>query len=314
MGVPSMKKFLLVLLVVMTAICLAACGGSSNTSNPTGSSAQSEPSAGGSSSASKRVSIQEEVIFDQNDIKVTAKSLDPTGSIFGATVAVLIENNSSKNITVQARNSAVNGVMVDTLFSCDVTAGKKANDAITFSASDLKRAGIEVIKEIQFQLHFFNAESWDTIVDSDPIIITTDADPSFVQEYDDSGVVLLDTKGFRIVATTPHRNSYMLPDYPVGEQKIAVCIGTELSGLSDTIMNEADDFLMIPMYGFTESFNLSVSAAIILSNLTEKLRKSSCPWKLSRDEYTELKLQWFTSTIKRGDLLVKHFYDSMNES
>lgn len=195
-----MKKFLLVLLVVMTAICLAACGGSSNTSNPTGSSAQSEPSAGGSSSASKRVSIQEEVIFDQNDIKVTAKSLDPTGSIFGATVAVLIENNSSKNITVQARNSAVNGVMVDTLFSCDVTAGKKANDAITFSASDLKRAGIEVIKEIQFQLHFFNAESWDTIVDSDPIIITTDADPSFVQEYDDSGVVLLDTKGFRIVA------------------------------------------------------------------------------------------------------------------
>jgi predicted small secreted protein len=195
-----MKKFLLVLLVVMTAICLAACGGSSNTSNPTGSSAQSEPSAGGSSSASKRVSIQEEVIFDQNDIKVTAKSLDPTGSIFGATVAVLIENNSSKNITVQARNSAVNGVMVDTLFSCDVTAGKKANDTITFSASDLKRAGIEVIKEIQFQLHFFNAESWDTIVDSDPIIITTDADPSFVQEYDDSGVVLLDTKGFRIVA------------------------------------------------------------------------------------------------------------------
>lgn len=195
-----MKKFLLVLLVVMTAICLAACGGSSNTSNPTGSSAQSEPSAGGSSSASKRVSIQEEVIFDQNDIKVTAKSLDPTGSIFGATVAVLIENNSSKNITVQARNSAVNGVMVDTLFSCDVTAGKKANDAITFSASDLKRAGIEVIKEIQFQLHFFNTESWDTIVDSDPIIITTDADPSFVQQYDDSGVVLLDTKGFRIVA------------------------------------------------------------------------------------------------------------------
>jgi predicted small secreted protein len=210
MGVPSMKKFLLVLLVVMTAICLAACGGSSNTSNPTGSSAQSEPSAGGSSSASKRVSIQEEVIFDQNDIKVTAKSLDPTGSIFGATVAVLIENNSSKNITVQARNSAVNGVMVDTLFSCDVTAGKKANDAITFSASDLKRAGIEVIKEIQFQLHFFNAESWDTIVDSDPIIITTDADPSFVQEYDDSGVVLLDTKGFRIVAQGLDKTSSIL--------------------------------------------------------------------------------------------------------
>ena len=150
------------------------------------------------------------MIFDQNDIKVTAKSLDPTGSIFGATASVLIENNSSKNITVQARNSRVNRVMVDTLFSCDVTAGKKANDAITFSASDLKRAGIEVIKEIQFQLHFFNAESWDTIVDSDPIIITTDADPSFVQEYDDSGVVLLDTKGFRIVAQGLDKTSSIL--------------------------------------------------------------------------------------------------------
>ena len=103
-------------------------------------------------------------------------------------------------MTVQARNSAVNGVMIDTMFSCDVAPGKKANDEITFSSSELKRAGIETIKEIQFQLHIFDADSWNTIVDSDPIVITTNADPSFVQEYDDDGVLLLDKQGFKIVA------------------------------------------------------------------------------------------------------------------
>lgn len=198
-----MKKFLSVLLVVLISISLAACGGSRDTGDqgtPTGSSTQSEPAGASASKTGKKVSIEEKVIFDQNDFKVTATSLDPTGSIFGPTLDVLVENNSSKSVTVQARNSAVNGVMIDTMFSCDVAPGKKANDGITFSSSELKRAGIETIKEIQFQLHFFDADSWNTIVDSDPIVITTNADPSFVQEYDDDGVLLLDKQGFKIVA------------------------------------------------------------------------------------------------------------------
>jgi len=198
-----MKKFLSVLLVVLISISLAACGGSSDTGDegtPTGSGTQSEPAGASASKTGKKVSIEEKVIFDQNDFKVTATSLDPTGSIFGATLDVLIENNSSKRVTVQARNSAINGVMVDTIFSCNVAPGKKANDEITFSSTDLKRAGIETIKEIQFQLHIFDADSWETIIDSDPIVITTNADPSFVQEYDDDGVLLLDKQGFKIVA------------------------------------------------------------------------------------------------------------------
>ncbi len=198
-----MKKFLSVLLVVLISISLGACGGSPDTGDQgisTGSSTQSEPAGVSASKTGKKVSIEEKVIFEQNDFKVTATSLDPTGSIFGPTLDVLIENNSSKSVTVQARNSAVNGVMIDTMFSCDVAPGKKANDEITFSSSELKRAGIETIKEIQFQLHFFDADSWNTIVDSDPIVITTNADPSFVQGYDDDGVLLLDKQGFKIVA------------------------------------------------------------------------------------------------------------------
>lgn len=198
-----MKKFLSVLLVVLISTSLAACGGSPDTGDqgtPTGSSTQSEPAGASASKTGKKVSIEEKVIFEQNDFKVTATSLDPTGSIFGPTLDVLIENNSSKSVMVQARNSAVNGVMIDTMFSCDVAPGKKANDEITFSSSELKRAGIETIKEIQFQLQFFDADSWNTIVDSDPIVITTNADPSFVQEYDDDGVLLLDKQGFKIVA------------------------------------------------------------------------------------------------------------------
>ncbi len=112
------------------------------------------------------------MIFDQNDIKVTAKSLDPTGSIFGATASVLIENNSSKNITVQARNSRVNRVMVDTLFSCDVLAGKKAFDDITFMKSDLEKNSIKDINEVDLSFHISDANSWNTILDSEPITIT----------------------------------------------------------------------------------------------------------------------------------------------
>ena len=79
--------------------------------------------------------------------------------------------------------------------------------------------------------------------------------------------------GYRIVATTPHKEDVMLDELPLN-QKTAVVFGTELEGLSDIALENADAFVKIPMYGFTESFNISVSAALTLFNLTERLRKS----------------------------------------
>lgn len=82
------------------------------------------------------VTIEEQVLFEGNDFKITATGIED--GLFGTDLKLLIENNSSQNITVQARNSNVNGFMVETMMSADVAAGKKANDSLTFETTGLK--------------------------------------------------------------------------------------------------------------------------------------------------------------------------------
>ena len=117
-------------------------------------------------------------------------------------------------------------------------------------------------------------------------------------------------KGYRIVATTPHENDCLLEELNLNS-KIALVFGTELDGLSETAINNADEFVKIPMYGFTESFNISVSAAIILHHLTEKLRKYSLNWELTDMEKTEIKLNWVKNVVKKSDLLEKEFLKNL---
>jgi len=144
------------------------------------------------------ISVDEQVLLNQEKIIITLKSLS-TDNIWGPSLKVLVENNRNEGIIVQTRNSAINGVMIESMFSCDVAAGKKANDEITFMSSDLETAQIETIKDIEFSFTIFNSESWDDIYDSDTIKITTSADESFVQSYDDSGFVVLNQNDFKIV-------------------------------------------------------------------------------------------------------------------
>ncbi|WP_163324368.1 TrmH family RNA methyltransferase [Draconibacterium mangrovi] len=118
----------------------------------------------------------------------------------------------------------------------------------------------------------------------------------------------LKKQGYRIVATTPHNNDLELQDFDITKGKTALVFGSELPGITETIMQEADEFLKIPMYGFTESFNISVSAAIILHHLTMKMRDSNdLNWQLSDEEKDELKMQWIRKTIKRSELIEKRF-------
>lgn len=104
-------------------------------------------------------------------------------------------------------------------------------------------------------------------------------------------------KGYKIIATTPHDNSCLLPDFKV-QDKIALFFGTEKEGLSDVVLREADGFLKIPMSGFTESLNISVSAAIILQKLTSELRNSDINWRLTEDEIVQKRLDWTKKSIK----------------
>ncbi len=114
-------------------------------------------------------------------------------------------------------------------------------------------------------------------------------------------------QGYRIVATTPHTNDKNLDEISI-DNKMALVFGTELKGLSETAIQNADEYLRIPMYGFTESYNISVSAALTLYTLTEKMRKSDIPWQLSEEEKLDILLEWTRRSIKRSDLIEKEFF------
>lgn len=132
------------------------------------------------------------------------------------------------------------------------------------------------------------------------------------QAEDNSPVAVshLRKKGYRIIATSPHINGTRLEDFDLSKGKAALFMGTERVGLSDYVIKEADELLRIPMYGFTESFNISVSAAIILHHLTLKLRSSEIEWQLQRHEKVEILLKWVRNNIKKVELLEKKFLES----
>lgn len=111
---------------------------------------------------------------------------------------------------------------------------------------------------------------------------------------------------YRIVATSPHKG-VPLQDFDISKPA-ALFFGTEKNGLSQEVLEEADDFISIPMFGFTESLNISVSAAIILQELTARLRKSEIPWQFSEEEKFEKRLDWAKKNIKSVEEIIERFY------
>jgi tRNA (guanosine-2'-O-)-methyltransferase len=116
----------------------------------------------------------------------------------------------------------------------------------------------------------------------------------------------LKTKGYTIVATLPDDNSCFLDELPL-ENPTAFLFGTELTGLSKEAVTAADKTVKIPMHGFTNSFNISNSVAIIVSYCIEKLRKSSITWQLTEDEKNEILFDWVQKSINKPELLIKRY-------
>jgi tRNA (guanosine-2'-O-)-methyltransferase len=124
-------------------------------------------------------------------------------------------------------------------------------------------------------------------------------------------ILKLKEQGYRIVATTPHEKDCNLEDLSV-DKPLALFFGTELTGISDTVREHADEFVKIPMYGFTESFNISVSAALCLHSLKEKLHKSEIGWHLNEIEKEELLLRWLKNSIPKVELIEKDYLAKKN--
>ena len=116
----------------------------------------------------------------------------------------------------------------------------------------------------------------------------------------------LKVDGFQIVATIPSPNAIKLDEFDISK-KSAFFFGTERKGLSLDVLNKADKFLTIPMVGFTESLNLSVSVAIILQTLTTKLRQSDIKWQLSEQELLETRIEWTKNSIRSLSDVLKRY-------
>ncbi|MGP8215922.1 MAG: TrmH family RNA methyltransferase [Bacteroidia bacterium] len=119
------------------------------------------------------------------------------------------------------------------------------------------------------------------------------------------------SKGYAIAVTSPHKDSYTIENVPL-DKKLALFFGTEMQGMSEQLEKSAELFVKIPMMGFTESFNISVAAAISMYTLSKRLRGENIQWKLSETEKEEIMLQWLRNTIPKAELLEKDFAQKRN--
>jgi tRNA (guanosine-2'-O-)-methyltransferase len=135
--------------------------------------------------------------------------------------------------------------------------------------------------------------------------------------YNEGNQVTLDcinrlkSKGYEIVATSPYATETI---HEIDLSKpMAFVFGTERRGISDEVKEHADRLVKIPMYGFTESFNISVSVALVLSTIRQRLEMSELSWKLSEEEQIALKIKWCRKILNGGNLLEEHFRKLLSE-
>lgn len=200
------RKFLALCFVLSltSATLFSGCGSSSGSGGSKDISTVASSDSSGSSdtdtkASKEEVTVAEQVLYDANNVKITATGLSEDDSWYGTSLTLLIENNSDQSLTIQARDANVNGYMVDTSMSANVAAGMKANDSLVFQTSGLEDCGIEQIASMEFSFTMLNSDTFETVFDSDVITVNTSIAEGYTQTYDDSGTVLLDSNGIKIV-------------------------------------------------------------------------------------------------------------------
>ncbi len=113
--------------------------------------------------------------------------------------------------------------------------------------------------------------------------------------------------GYRIIATTPYTDDVLINELDLQKGKMAFFFGTEWQGLSETVLKEADEFVKVPMYGFTESLNVSVCAALVLYSTVQRLRASEIQWHLPEEEALRVALQWYKKSVRSAEEILERF-------
>lgn len=155
----------------------------------------------------EEVTIEEQVLVDQDGIKITATGMTED-SIWGEGVSLLIENDTDKNVSIGCKALIVNNYMITDLFATTVSAGKKANEAMYFTSRQLEAAGISNVGQIEMYFHIYDADSWDTLFDPECVVIQTSAYDHMDTDAQVEGKELYNQDGIRIVGQYVDENSF----------------------------------------------------------------------------------------------------------
>lgn len=193
-----MKKFLAIILTALMVCSFAGCDLESNSAPESNSK---------KSSSKKDVTISEQVCFDHDGIKVTAKSIT-NDSIWGKGIKLLLENDSEKDYSVSTSEVIVNNCMVSSLFSCEIAAGKKANDTLYLSSSSLEAAGITNIGQIEIYFYVYDSSTYETVYKAECTTIKTSLYDEMDTTVNDAGQELYNKDGIRIVGKYVDENTF----------------------------------------------------------------------------------------------------------
>lgn len=209
---------LLALVLSITAITFTLFGCSSDTGQKKsivapgsttedgGGAGSSGTNGGGADQASADESINEQVLVDQDGIKITATEY-VTDSIWGDGIKLLVENNSTKDYTIGCDALIVNDYMITDLFSADVAAGKKSNEVMYLSSTELKAAGIDTVGQIEMYFHAYDS-NWDNLFKNVYSKLETSEFANMDTTPNDEGQELYNANGVRIVGKTVDENSF----------------------------------------------------------------------------------------------------------
>ncbi len=179
----------------------------SEAKSDSGSDAKAETETKAEEAKSEEITVDEQVLVDQDGIKITATGYE-TDSIWGDGIKLLLENESDKTVTVGCDALIVNDFMISDLFVSEVAAGKKANETMHLSSSELKAAGIESVGQVEVYFRIYASDDWTDIVKPDVVTIKTSAYDHMDTTADDSGFELYNSDGIRIVGKTVDENSF----------------------------------------------------------------------------------------------------------
>lgn len=204
-------------LIVFAVMALEGCqSGSgetkkivSNEESETAGVDESTPDDSGDSKTSSdvTVTIDEQVLFEQDGIVVTATEY-VTDSMWGDGIKLLLENNSDKNIVVGCNALIVNDYMITDLFSSEIAAGKKSNETLYLSSTQLEAAGIENVGKIEIYFHVYDSSTYATVFDTECVTIQTSEYANMDTMPNDAGTELYNQGGIRIIGKTVDENSF----------------------------------------------------------------------------------------------------------